>query len=401
MFVEMHMIQSFAPANLNRDDTNNPKDCEFGGARRARISSQCLKRSIRKSPVFQVTTRVADSLRTRYLTRALTQGLASLGRPGADVTGIAQALAAAYSSKRGEMDQEDPERTKVAVYLSHSDIEWLKSQVVDHWDELVAYVSATPKDTHESEGNKSKKGKSKRLPPALKPLIMGLIERTTHHTDAPDIALFGRMLADRPETNVDAACQVAHAISTHRVTMEMDFFTAVDDLQETAEPGAGMMGFTGYNSACFYRYARIDWEQLVRNLDSDRGLAARAVEGFLRASVAALPTGKQKTFAALNPPSFLLGVVRTDGMGWSLANAFERPVRAKGDSGLVQPSVEALSAYWGRLTQVYGEGHLVKVATLALDGDLELGPLASSRVPDLEGWVKAVLSALPAEEEVG
>jgi len=409
MLFEMHMIQSFAPANLNRDDTNNPKDCEFGGVRRARISSQCLKRSIRRSPVFAATTHADDSVRTRYLTRALCQGLASSGKPEGEVASVARALAAAYTSKKNEMDSEDPERTKVAVYLSKSDIEWLKGQVLDHWDGLVSAASAVTHPSGDGAEGKGEKAKTSRKATAIDMVVEGLVDRTASHAGAPDIALFGRMLADRPETNVDAACQVAHAISTHRVTMEMDFFTAVDDLQESGEPGAGMMGFTGYNSACFYRYARIDWEQLVRNLSGDTALAARTVEAFVRASVVAIPTGKQNAFAAQNPPSLVLGVVRNDGMSWSLANAFERPVRPTREGGLVQPSVEALVAYWARLRQVYGKrsdllaadgaGDGVQVALLAVDDGLELGELAAYRVDDLEAWVAGVLAALRSAEE--
>jgi CRISPR system Cascade subunit CasC len=157
-----------------------------------------------------------------------------------------------------------------------------------------------------------------------------------------------------------------------------------------------MMGFIGFDSACFYRYARIDWEQLVRNLNGDAELARRTVEGFLRALVAAVPSGKQNAFAANNPPNFLLAVVRQDGMGWSLANAFERPVYARGDSGLVAPSVTALDAYWGRLCQVYGDSTLARVAALALDPDLPVENLAGGLVETLDGWVEAVTDALPA-----
>jgi CRISPR system Cascade subunit CasC len=204
------------------------------------------------------------------------------------------------------------------------------------------------------------------------------------------------MLAEQPELGLEAACQVAHALSTHRVTMEMDFYTAVDDLKADDTAGAGMMGFTGFDSACFYRYARIDWRQLVQNLNGDAGLARRTVEGFLRALVAAVPSGKQNSFAANNPPNLLLAVVRQDGMGWSLANAFEKPVYPRGDSGLVAPSAVALDAYWGRLCQVYGDGTLMRTAALALDPDLPLENLSGYLVENLEAWVHAVTDALPA-----
>jgi len=390
VFIELHMIQSFGPSNLNRDDTGSPKDCEFGGVRRARISSQCLKFSIRKSPAFQASTGVEESVRTRYLTRALSEGLAAAGKPEAEVKRVAQAIAAGYTSKKNEMDKDDPERTKIAVYLSRNDIEWIKSELSARWDDLVSCL-----DLESAEG-KGKKGKSGASSSAVQALVKDMIRRTAKRAGAPDIAMFGRMLADYPDTNVDAACQVAHAISTHRVTMEMDFFSAVDHLQRKEETGAAMMGFTSFDSACFYRYARIDWDQLLTNLSEERDLAKRTVEGFLRAATEAVPSGKQTNFAANNPPSFLFAVARRDGMGWSLANAFERPVRVHREGGLVAPSVQALDSYWGRLCALYGTDPLICTAVLALDSDLPLVYLKDAQCRSLGEWVKAITDALPA-----
>lgn len=370
MFIELHMIQNFAPANLNRDDTNNPKDCEFGGVRRARISSQCIKRAIRTSPVFAQTTRVDTGTRTRWLVRLLRERLVEAGKPEEEANAVLPVFVAEYASK---LDTSN-ERTVVLLYLSEAEISALVQALLDNWEAL---------SDEKIVGQ----------------LVKELVKVHKGQTSAPDIALFGRMLAEKPELGLEAACQVAHAISTHRVTMEMDFFTAVDDLQTEEEPGAGMMGFTGFDSACFYRYARVDWNQLVQNLNGDTDLARRTVEGFLRAAVAAVPSGKQNAFAAHNPPSFLLAVVRQDGMGWSLANAFEQPVSPRGGDGLIAPSVAALDAYWGRLCQVYGTDTLTCVAALPLDPDLPLEHLSAEQVETLDEWVEAVTGALPAGEE--
>jgi CRISPR system Cascade subunit CasC len=221
-----------------------------------------------------------------------------------------------------------------------------------------------------------------------------LAKRFKDRSSAPDIALFGRMLAENPELNVDAACQVAHAISTHRVSMEMDFYTAVDELRPEDTAGAGMMGFTGFDSACFYRYARVDWGQLVKNLGGDAALARRTVEGFLRAALEAVPTGKQNGFAAQNPPSLAFAVVRDGGPGWSLANAFEKPVQTRADSGLVQPSVAALDAYWSQLCGMWGSESVQTGALLAL-GDATLNGLGAHRVATVGEWVARVAGALP------
>jgi CRISPR system Cascade subunit CasC len=375
MFLELHVIQNFAPSNLNRDDTGNPKDCEFGGVRRARVSSQSFKRAIRTAPIFAETTGVDLAARTRWVARLLRKPLVEADKTQDEADAMLARFVPAYLSK---MDSKKAERTAVLIYISPGELDTITTALLDQWDAL-------------AEDDK-----------ALGKLARDLTKQHKNVTGAPDIALFGRMLAEKPDLNIDAACQVAHAISTHRVTMEMDFFTAVDDLQaeedEIEETGAGMMGFTGFDSACFYRYVRLDWPQLLDNLGGDTALARRTVEAFLRAVVEAVPSGKQNTFAAHNPPSLMLAAVRQGGFAWSLANAFERPIRPRADSGLIAPSAAALDTYWGRMTQTYGTQSLVQTAALALDPDLPLESLSESTVAGLDAWLDAVLDALPAGE---
>jgi len=376
MFVELHMIQNFSPSNLNRDDTNNPKDCEFGGVRRARISSQCIKRAIRTCRVFAEVTGVDLGTRTRLVTRLLRDRLIQAGRPEVEVDAIVPAFVDKYAADKKTPGLDKEGRTRL-LYVSESEVAELVKSLLDNWGALFA------EDTRDG---------------AIATIAKPYGRKPREVTSAPDIALFGRMLTALPQLNLEAACQVAHAISTHRVTMEMDFFTAVDDLQESEETGAGMMGFVGFDSACFYRYARIDWGQLVKSLKGDVDLARRTVEGFLRASLAAVPSGKQNTFAAHNPPSLSLAVVRRDGMGWSLANAFERPVRAEREGGLVAPSVAALDQYWGRMCDVYGTATLATIAALLLEPDLPLDRLQDARVQNVDQWVSVVTGALGAGE---
>ena len=161
---------------------------------------------------------------------------------------------------------------------------------------------------------------------------------------AVDLALFGRMLADMPEKNQNAACQVAHAISTHAVEREFDFYTAVDDLKPEDTAGADMMGTVEFNSACYYRYAAIDWEKLVENLQGDTELAMRGLRTFLQGFVVAEPTGKQNTFAAHNPPEFVAISVCRNAAPRNYANAFEVAIRAKTGESLTRKSAEALCA---------------------------------------------------------
>ncbi|NLX42972.1 MAG: type I-E CRISPR-associated protein Cas7/Cse4/CasC, partial [Chloroflexi bacterium] len=201
MFIELHLIQNFVPANLNRDDTNNPKDCEFGGVRRARISSQCLKRAIRQAPVFEQTTAMASGLRTKRMVQRLQDALTAAGKEAAEAQEALQEFVPKFASK---LDKKEAEKTAVLLYFSPAELADIATALLAKWGDL-------------SE-------KSKRAT-AAESIAKELVKQFKDRTSAPDIALFGRMLAEKPELNLDAACQVAHALSTHRVTMEMDFYT--------------------------------------------------------------------------------------------------------------------------------------------------------------------------------
>ena len=177
------------------------------------------------------------------------------------------------------------------------------------------------------------------------------------------------MLADMPEKNIDAACQVAHALSTNEVAMEMDFYTAVDDLKPNDNQGADMMGVVEFTSACFYRYAVINTELLAENLAKDSALAKKAVEAFVKAAIAAVPTGRQNSMAAYNPPLYVLAMVRKGGAPWNLANAFMKPVRPRdGVKDLGELSVERLGEHLSKLEAMYGtDPGTVKVACSVFD----------------------------------
>jgi len=178
--------------------------------------------------------------------------------------------------------------------------------------------------------------------------------------------------------------------------MEMDFYTAVDDLQPDDTTGAGMMGTMEFNSSCFYRYAAIDLDQLQQNLAGDVALARRAVEAFIRASIAAIPSGKQNCSAAQNPPAFVMCVVRDSGAPWSLANAFEVPVRP-GEGGWTCSSIRALAEHWSALKRMYGDCGIRTVALCALS-EAKLDGLADSLRPGVEDVIAAVREAIGGGE---
>jgi len=357
MFIELHIIQNFAPSCLNRDETNAPKDCIFGGVRRARISSQCIKRAIRSHAQASPKLKGHLAIRTKRLLDKMVDLLKNIDKPQEQKPIVAKSAIQTMGLNIGKDGM-----TEYLIFLEESEILELKELIMNHWDTLLK-MPQTYSSKDDGDKKKAKKEKKESISPDVKKAFEQVLEKGK----AADLALFGRMLADLPSKNVDAACQVAHAISTHKVDMEMDFFTAVDDLNPKEETGAGMMGTVEYNSACFYRYAVINWEKLLGNLQ-DKDLARFTVEAFLHASIEAIPTGKQNTFAAQNPPSFIFAVVREKGMPWSLANAFEKPVWTNG-KGWIEESIKRLAEYWGKLSKMYGD-HAEKHWISEFEGEL-------------------------------
>lgn len=394
MYVELHILQNFAPNCLNRDDTNSPKDCVFGGYRRARISSQCIKRAIR-THVRDAGTLEPDDLarRSKRMVRETAKRLAQQ-HDRDEAESLAKSAAALKSQG---LTADDSHETEYLLFLGEREIDALADVVNEYWDAIEAKVQQ-PDDSDKPVKKRSKKSDApKEVSRAVRDLLDG--------GKAADLAMYGRMLADLPDRNIDAASQVAHAISTNAIAMEMDFFTAVDDLkdrmQEGEDAGAGMLGTVEYNSACYYRYANIHVPQLVRNLGCDADLAERTVRAFLEAGVRAVPTGKQNSFAAHNPPSLIFAVVRNDSP-WSLTNAFVKPVEPRYErEDLVAASVRRLDHYWHKLCAVYGDDAVVAKAVVLLhdsltDHDDDPAPDKSDHMPlkHLNGDRKETLAEL-------
>jgi CRISPR system Cascade subunit CasC len=377
MIVELHLLQNFAPANLNRDDTGSPKDCVFGGHRRARISSQCLKRAAREEfKSSGLLTQANLSERTKRVVEEIARRLAARGAPETTARGVATALLNEIGLKVVKED-----KTEYLLFLAESEINAAVDVASQHWNALSA---AAVQAQAQAQGAKTK---AEALPGQIKTEML----RRLDGGRAADLALFGRMIANLPDRNVEAACQVAHALSTHKVEVEFDFYTAVDDLRPEDTAGADMLGTVEFNSACFYRYANVDTEQLVENLLGDADLARTTLAAFLSASVTAIPTGTQNSMAAHNPPSLVLAVVRERGQ-WNLANAFVNPVRPRDGLDLVQGSVAALDAYWGKLAGMYGgEFRALGLATTEPE---RLSHLASYTTPSVAQVIANTLAAV-------
>lgn len=411
MKIEAHIIQSFGPSCLNRDATNSPKDCEFGGVRRARISSQCFKRAMRG--YFRENNLVPVGARTKRLSEQLLSRLDDL-QPSELVKHGVDAFIDAYYSKP---DSRNPEQAAVLLFLSETEIETVAQIVREKWNDLQPFADQRAKKVAEIEGKSAKKksksgddasaegdgagendgGKFKDLPKPAK-LDKDIVARLQDAALSSDIALFGRMLAEHTEHKVEAACQVAQAISTHAVAPELDFFTAVDDLKpDTEDAGAGMLGVTGFNAAVFYRYALLDVEELAKNLGHDRGAATETARAFLSAFVYALPTGKQNSMAAQNLPSLGFFVVRDGGAPMNLANAFCTPARPTKEKGLIDASVEKLADYWQRYTGVYGTDGIASTSLFCLDGSEFAGSFGAA-VPARDAIEMTVKTSIGGRE---
>lgn len=386
--IEIHALQNFVPSNLNRDDTGAPKDALFGGTRRARISSQCSKKAVRdffaekqKDGFF------SDSdlaIRTKRVYQEIARLLA--GKKGEQETIAKAEIALSYV----KLKPAEGNKSQYLLFLGQKEISDLADAILESWDQIIA----APEEPAEGE---KKKGKGKKAAASVAPKeVQERIEAIFNGGKAVDLALFGRMLADMPEKNQYAACQVAHSISTHTVEREFDFYTAVDQLKPDDTAGADMMGTIEFNSACFYRYAVVDWEKLVgnaengKNLHGDIELAKKGLRAFLEGFVIAEPTGKQNTFAAHNPPEFVAISVRKNGAPRNLANAFETPIFAKRGESLTQKSAEAMVSKSRALKSAYGgydTTHVLNLVGVKLDG---FGEAASSLNDLLDKTIQAI-----------
>lgn len=323
--IDIHILQTVPPSNINRDDTGSPKTAIYGGVRRSRVSSQAWKRATRVA--FNAGLDPSDlGVRTRRIVELLAEEIVELSSGLAEK---ATELASATFKEVG-IDTKPPKKETTAeasylVFLSRHQLKALAQAAVDaaNSDDVVKHLK--------------------------KANVKALADRD----HSVDIALFGRMVAEQTDMNVDAAVQVAHAISVHPVETEFDYFTAVDDFLGDDETGAGMIGTVEFNSSTLYRYATLDVDRLADNL-GDPQATKRAVEAFVQAFVRSMPTGKQNTFANRTLPEAVVVLVR-DSQPINLVGAFERPVHESERAGRVKQASELLRAEAGEIERAYNE----------------------------------------------
>lgn len=337
--IELHIIQSFPVSCLNRDDLGSPKSAVFGGVKRARISSQCLKRAQRE--LFrEYAPGYAKGMRTKLIASALLQCLKEESEPLPEpAEEIARKLAEIWGKLDDKKGSDGLPKSTTLTYISPEEAE-------------ATVAAALPLF----------RGTGAPKPDDLKKAVKTAMKKTPRKS-AADIALFGRMVANDPSLNVEGAALFSHAISCHKTEPEMDYYTAVDDLQSNEESGAGMTGVLEFNSACYYRYIGINVDLLRENLSVCTDEEIHTILGaFIRSALMAVPSARKNSMNAATLPSYVLGVRRT-GQPLQLANAFEEPVRSQPNhGGYITGSIEALKEELRRMKDTWGYQDEVEVA---------------------------------------
>lgn len=364
MFVDIHVIQSVPPSNINRDDTGSPKTAYYGGVLRSRVSSQAWKKAVRGSFAGAID-QSKLGIRTKQALEKLADRMTSL-RPDldpAEAQSRAKSVIEALGMKvdevkltRTQQKAIDAGEAPAAAYGKTQYLVFWSNRQLDRLADLALSVEGKPTKAQAKSAADAEHGL--------------------------EVALFGRMVADAADLNVDAAVQVAHAISTHAVTPEQDYYTAVDDANVEEETGAGMIGVIEFNSSTLYRFATVDVRGLQKNLDGDIEATTEAVEAFVSGFVTSMPTGKQNTFANRTLPDAVLVCIRDD-RPVNLVGAFEEAIEGAG--GYTRASV-------GRLVE-----ELREVSGMGFDPRAVLTARGSSRA----GALDDVAAPMPLKDLVG
>ncbi len=317
-FIQLHVLTSYPPSNLNRDDLGRPKTAKMGNADRLRVSSQSLKRAWRTSPVFASALDGHTGTRSKHLGQEVFKQLQSLGVNDKKASKWAEAIAGVF----GKNKKDNPLEIEQLAHVSNAEMQAVKSLA-----ETLA--------------------KEDREPSKEELALLKLEEMSV------DIALFGRMLASSPEFNVEAACQVAHAISVHPVVIEDDFFTAVDDLNvDPSDSGAAHLGEAGFAAGLFYTYICIDAELLLENLggEENKALCQKALAALTEAVLTIGPKGKQNSFASRAKASYALAEVGEQ-QPRSLSVAFLQPLTGRDQ---LRDAIKHLKQHREQQEKIYG-----------------------------------------------
>jgi CRISPR system Cascade subunit CasC len=324
-FLQLHLLTAYAPSNLNRDDTGRPKTADFGGAQRLRISSQSLKRAWRTSPTFFARLKDHVGQRTQRIGTEVRDHLVGRGMAEDKATDIARSIAEVF----GKLEDKS---ARNATFIKQ-----------------LAFISPEERARAIALADEAFAGK------AIDPKPSDLLSATD---TAADVAMFGRMLADNPAYNRDAAVQVAHALTTHEAMVEDDYYVAVDDLKDPSDTdevaGTSFIGVQEFGAGLFYLYVCVDCDLLVKNLGGDKGIARDAIAALVECAATIAPRGKQASFASRARASYCLAEAGSQ-QPRSLAAAFIKPVsRKESDNDLAVASIARLTGFRDQIDKVYG-----------------------------------------------
>jgi len=404
------MLQSMPPGNLNRDDTGQPKKCLFGGVTRGRISSQCLKYNIRHSSEFMEKYKNALADRTQYLPRMVAEALKQLDFTDEDLSKIKSALGKKFKSEKSDSndakEDNNTKNTEDDATDKTGQLVFFPSPFARSIANLIETLKREDKDAYESFINaaiKSKTDKDKRIKKRIDKFNEEVFRAS--ETLTVDIALFGRMTTSDLVVNVEAACQVAHAISTHETLVESDYFTAMDDLKrkyastQTEQMGASFLGSgeteTFLNAAVYYKYLNVDLDALEKHLSWGDKDSAEAVGALVHALPLVNPTGKQNSFAAHGVPELVLVEISQKKRPISYANAFLQPVEGP---NLMAESAKALGSYINSVATAFAPDDMQRfVLAVGSAASIKIDKATSSK--KLDDLVNCVIYALEKAEE--
>ncbi|MDY3982383.1 MAG: type I-E CRISPR-associated protein Cas7/Cse4/CasC [Veillonellaceae bacterium] len=347
LFLDIHVIQTVPPSNINRDDTGSPKTAQYGGVRRARVSSQSWKKAMR------------DYFRLK--------GEESF--VGVRTLQIVQYVANKVRKINEDIPQEE------AIKLAESVINKAGIKTKDHAAKALFFMGDKQADALAKAAIDGVSDKKE-------------LQQLLTNNPAVDISLFGRMVADDPSLNEDASAQVAHAISTHAVQTEFDYFTALDDLSPEDNAGAGMIGTLEYNSSTLYRYANVAVHELQRQL-GDIEAVKKALKLFIEAFTNSMPTGKINTFANQTLPQAVIVSLRSD-RPVNLVSAFENPIQSR--EGFVNQSIERLGEEFIKVERFTEKS--VKTVYMTLDGQKIAALQAVDNIDTLKNLVDTITNAI-------
>ena len=324
-FIQLHLLTAYAPSNLNRDDLGRPKTAKMGNTDRLRISSQSLKRAWRTSDCFYQSLSDHIGVRSRRFARDwVYKPMIDNGISEKIAKESAIKIASQFGKVKNEKSPKDP--------LSNLEIEQLVHISSNEQQAIKQLVDVLISEKREPSDDEVK-----------------LLRK---ENSSIDIALFGRMLADSPAFNIEAACQVSHALGVSTVTIEDDFFTAVDDLNNNdVDAGSAHLGERGFASALFYTYVCISRDLLLENLNGDEALVEKTLKALTESAAKVAPTGMQNSFASRAYTSYLL-IEKGSQQPRSLAVAYFNPIRSQ---DMVNDAISRLEEQRDKFDKVYGQ----------------------------------------------